>query len=471
MHAASIMQLSEICKEIFNFLSKQISVKTFFEIKKLAGTYESDQLNEACDNYAVSNLDKLAHERSFGQLQCEYMTALLSANTAKDLLPSDGKMKVILNWIKADVQNRKELLASLASTIELGDITAEYGKLLATTEPLCYENAQFMTSLYLSNLSRNSKATVEDTDDYRIVTFDKDEKCIRVCRIDDGEWKMLRCIDSDIESYYTAALIEEDVYVVCSSQQVFRLTISCCAEMWENCCMTACVHGPYLRCVNHENWLYVVGNRSMERLIDNRNTGSCWEETLVPPGSCDRSAIVSLDKHVYIIGGIDGVMHEKMWQYEPESVSWKSATSMNFARGTPGACVHEGLIYVAGGYCGGILNVFEQYDPSCEQWTILPSMLAPRAPATLVSVGKRIIVVGTDKKATTVDEYDRHGKTWSSLSFQFSRHYVAAATFSINDDRLDDELSIDEESLFGYDGDDIYRLAPDWYGQFGIRLL
>lgn len=453
LHAASLMQLNEVCQEILKFLSKEITVKTFFEIKKLADKYESEELDKACDDYAATNLKTLSLESSFGQLQCEYITDLLSSGRAKIILPSDEKLKIILSWIKADIQNREKFLTSLASTVELGNISAEYGKLLATTEPLCYENAQFMTSLYLAHLMVNTTddEAFDEGFQYLMVTFTKDGLGMRTCRIEDeeeDEWIGLDDMDVDIACpTFAATVVKGDVYVVCTSQKVLKLKISDLTGKWVDCPELIHAHGPYLKCVNHANQLYVAGNKHMER-YDNTELSCYWKEIPVPYGSCDRSAIVSLDDFVYIIGGLDCGIHPKMWRYRARSQSWITTAAMHFARATPGACAYGGNIYVAGGYVNGAVDSFEQYEPLCNQWTVLPNMLCPRSPVSLVTVGKRIIVCGTNKTATTVDEYDPKKKTWSSLGYQFSRAFVAAATFPVREDILNESLSTDIESFY-----------------------
>ena len=106
----------------------------------------------------------------------------------------------------------------------------------------------------------------------------------------------------------------------------------------------------------------------------------------------DRPAAVALDGKVYVVGGTDasGVL-ASMEVYDPATNTWSAKASMPSAKGSPGAAVANGRIYVF----GGDTQVYE-YDPATNSWaTKAPLPVTPGGVAVAAISGNIYVAFNT----------------------------------------------------------------------------
>ena len=92
--------------------------------------------------------------------------------------------------------------------------------------------------------------------------------------------------------------------------------------------------------------------------------------------------------HLYIIGGTSVVDHTikgtaKVKRYDPSADSWEEVSDMNERRNDAFGAAMNGKIYVAGGMqedreSWSVLNTSEVYNPSSNEWHLIPSLNVPR---------------------------------------------------------------------------------------------
>jgi hypothetical protein len=100
---------------------------------------------------------------------------------------------------------------------------------------------------------------------------------------------------------------------------------------------------------------------------------------------------------VYIIGGYSstGEILSRVERYDESSGQWSEGMAMKFPRGSYGACVVAGEIYVTGGQDGrGLLSSVEKYSPSTGTWSAVLPLSRARYFHAAVAVGSAMYVLG-----------------------------------------------------------------------------
>ena len=190
--------------------------------------------------------------------------------------------------------------------------------------------------------------------------------------------------------------------------------------------------------VAYNGKLYLLGGRGIKRVqIFDPSTNS-WADGAYNPFQMHHFQAVIYDDLIYVIGAYTGACCDaefgisNVWAYSPGTDQWieKHEIPSNRRRGSTGAVVYNGKIYIAGGLNGGhgatatSFNWFDEYDPSNGQWKTLPN--APRVRDhfhTVLFNGKLYLTGGRDtgdpsvtqKTIAEIDVYDFNAGSWSTL--------------------------------------------------------
>jgi len=135
-----------------------------------------------------------------------------------------------------------------------------------------------------------------------------------------------------------------------------------------------------------DNQLFAIGGEtangvSPESEKFSLETGS-WDKILRKPTPVRHIKAVSVNGLVYVPGGetINGTISDAMEIYNPEIDTWLTSTKLPQPRSGYSLIVHEGKIYLLGGWDGEeYTNTVFRFDPDAEQWDVLAPMKIPRA--------------------------------------------------------------------------------------------
>ena len=159
-----------------------------------------------------------------------------------------------------------------------------------------------------------------------------------------------------------------------------------------------------------------------------------WENGTSSPIPLHHFQAVALDGLVYAIGAYTGdfpteTALDHVWLYDPIGGTWLEGAEVPAARrrGSAGAVVYQGQIYMVAGSTGGHGSSgtrqvqFDAYNPYTGAWTVLPDAPTPRDHVQAAVVGDRLYVVGgrdgsLASSVTIVDVYDFAAGTWSTLA-------------------------------------------------------
>jgi len=135
--------------------------------------------------------------------------------------------------------------------------------------------------------------------------------------------------------------------------------------------------------------------------------------------------------HLYIIGGTSFVDETikataKVKKYDPSADSWEEVSDMNEGRHDAFGAAMNGKIYVAGGMqedreSWSVLNTSEVYNPSSNEWQLMPSLNIPRYYASMVCYMGALYVVGglkdrSKSRELSVEMFDTGTNEWKEKS-------------------------------------------------------
>ncbi|ACL75456.1 Kelch repeat-containing protein [Ruminiclostridium cellulolyticum] len=148
-----------------------------------------------------------------------------------------------------------------------------------------------------------------------------------------------------------------------------------------------------------------------------------WYSEPSMESSKSKAAVINVNGKIYAIGGIksDGVLLDTIEEYNPETKTWITKTSMpGGPRQGMAVAAKDGNIYVIGGKVGSkYLGLVEMYNTMTDKWTKMADMPTIRQGAVAANVNGKIYVIGgsnSTKYFRNVEEYDPVNNRWSTVS-------------------------------------------------------
>ena len=138
------------------------------------------------------------------------------------------------------------------------------------------------------------------------------------------------------------------------------------------------------------------------------------------------------DNKIYVLGGdvfIDGGMQStaNLFVFDLATQTWTQLANMPTAKSTK-AVVHQGYIYVVGGYNNiESMNVFERYNIAEDQWEVLPSLPVSISANSVTVMENTLISFGNYDDLAATYAYDFDTQQWQKVDLGYlpSRHNTA----------------------------------------------
>ncbi|XP_077975736.1 kelch-like protein 26 [Styela clava] len=430
LHAANIMQLSRFCEKITEFLKASLGPKSFFGIRQLAVKFNLKGLEQSCDEYAVGHLGSIAKKAEFNKLDKEYVVFLTTSH--KSSYSEDSKLKILLQWIKADTKSRAGQFIEMVKKLNIDKISTTYGLYLARNDSFCSSSAEFMKLLFLSNKSLNKDVEVDVCSssplcDEGVLLFDKKFKAVQVyCPVEETFNNLKQLNENMLSGKYTAVCSQKFVFVLLPGKKVYRVNVYEAESSWTEMESMMNDHGQYIRAAVHNNFVYVGGNNTMERYNNNENK---WENVECSGFKLIESALVTFRDEIYVIGGSGRV--KSIDKYSSSLGSWSSVKPMNVGRQTPAAAVYDDRIYVAGGWNGISSTGTEFFNPDDNNWTNLSSMTIPRNEFSLCVVSNNLFAVGHTSGPYSIEKYNFDKNQWEKVTDLTDMEIVSTASVAV----------------------------------------
>lgn len=189
--------------------------------------------------------------------------------------------------------------------------------------------------------------------------------------------------------------------------------------------------------VNNGDLFYLLGGRG-ERPVNIYNPSTdTWTTGAVPPIPLHHLQAVTYEGKIYVIGAFTGgypgeTPVPNIYIYHPETDEWETGPEIpeDRRRGSSGAVVYQGKIYVMGGmqngHTDGHVRWFDSYDPATNEWERLPDIPRHRDHFHAVVINDVLYLAGGrrtsfatgqvfDLTIPEVDVYDFQTGKWDNL--------------------------------------------------------
>jgi N-acetylneuraminic acid mutarotase len=135
------------------------------------------------------------------------------------------------------------------------------------------------------------------------------------------------------------------------------------------------------------------------------------------------SAIVYEDKYLFVVGGNDGRILNKVEALDLDTYEWRKFARMHTKRDELAVTLGpDGKIYAIGGYGGAdrtCLSSAERYDPRTDEWEQIAPMQSPRRALAAVALPDGVYAIGGyngKQYLNTVERYDELTNEWVLVS-------------------------------------------------------
>jgi len=150
---------------------------------------------------------------------------------------------------------------------------------------------------------------------------------------------------------------------------------------------------------------------------------------------------VTINGHVFTLGGLHGSDLSSMECFHPVAGQWKAQPPMLTARHGIAAAAMGGRLYVCGGESSEVvLNLVEIFDPVTSTWQSSPCMTSPRKKPIAAVISGQLYIIGgggarglsdsrdypDSQRLTSAERYDHSKRKWVCLPPAPARRTIAA---------------------------------------------
>ena len=431
-----------------NFMKENLTTENCVFNYYFADKYQCFELRDGAHEVIITNFSDLMETGDFLNLDIKQVIEWVSSD---DVIVRDEKeiFKGIVRWVSHNKTERESHFLDLLHQVRLRSISSEFLFHEMINEELITSNIDCV-NFVLGHMKCIFNCTTESCSKPARKCLERLEDVIFVC----GGRKALcylphadtwyQLMDTTLEHQDHAAVQYRGKVNIFSKQgervesgqsQVAEYYISS-SDSW-GAIQTKFEYNEQftsLFVLNGDMALYALTNtettpeNTIYRYHPDKNTWEiCGDGALSRWGACGVT-----DGHcIYIMGGTRNEMDvingtTIVEKFSPSEVIWEEVAAMNEARHAAFGEAMNGKIYIAGGLqkygliCA-VLKTCEVYNPSTDEWQLIPSLNAPRHSASMVSFKGALYVVGGLKdqvksRELSVEILDSDAKKWRKKS-------------------------------------------------------
>ena len=420
--------------KVSKYLEECIDVTNCLALESFADQFGCESLKQAASEFKLKNFISVVKSEDFKTLNIEKVKQLISHD---EIIVSkeDDVYEAIVSWVKHDLMSRECLFSELLKCLRLFSIS-KYSLQQMLKEELVLKSRTCL-SILLEGLEfffspdrflgmplkpRTCLSTVESA---IILTGGHHSNSVSnqstYCfLLSNNHWLSLPEMPFP-RTRHGAAVCCGQLYVVggkveepaCSYNPIQNkwTVIEANTSIRQHCSVVA---------LNEE--LYVTGGDQYWNSVDKYSPILAeWREVSSMKIGRGAHCAVILGNLIYVLGGMDSsICHNSIECFNPLTNRWSEGPSMNVARQFACAAVSCGKIFVAGGYSNRAFTATEasceMFDPVQDQWSLVSSLIVPRAACAMVSFDNHLYLFGgedgTDVKYDSVDCYNVKNNKW-----------------------------------------------------------
>ena len=440
LEAADYLQLPDVKMFCFQYLESNITIDNWLYVLRAVVMYGGDDNKDGVYRYISMNFREIAQGDDFKALSFDYLKNCMS-NLNRTKLLEALVFEALMNWIKYDIEARKNLLVDLIQLIKLDQLSCEFIEDVLK-EDLIKESFECHRFL-LAGLLQVNKAQRNELHGSKLISIGGRDSSSKVVEVYNLHGQASREYSNTPVKVWGHALLKGNGHIYCIGgsddgngvghfnihNNVWLTNVQGRTMTWKRASQMK--ERRYLMgATEHDNKLFVAGGNNRSTIL---KSVECYELPLnewklIHPMRQSRSgnALVSCQRCLYSLGGFN---HETGYLSSVERLpdvlsTWAESRPMLKPRRWFAAVNCENAIYAIGGQCSDEVSAttktVERFDPDQDEWMYVSKMHAARsAHAACVMHGKIYVSGGIDaesKAVCSIECYDPSLDSWSIVA-------------------------------------------------------
>ncbi|XP_070377870.1 kelch-like protein 10 [Dermacentor albipictus] len=448
-NVGKVLELAEKLKVIrlrdhcLSVLRRNLEPENCIEIYHLTSSRGHPDIAGEAFRYLIRNFREVwKNSTQFGDLTPEELRTILEDDRLCASSEVEDTFSAILEWISADVAERKAYLAKFLPLVRFPQCSVmEFEKVMTHPQvqgdgdsqkvlKVIYETLtqRHMTVGAVGGIDLSPKMWTPRVPKDILFVFGGwvqgavNHMYTYNCRA--NKWRAMGNQYAAPRAYHGVAVIDQCIYFVggFNGRECYHSVICFDVSLarWSsksNMSSPRC----YVSVAVLQGYIYAMGGfdgrtrfRTVERYDIKKNQ---WYPVAdMNDNRSDAAAAVARGR-IYIVGGFTGMaMLDTVECYDPSTNVWTRVLTMGSPRSGHKAVVHKDMIYVMGGTSGLVrLSSMVALDVTRARFTELPAMPVGKSNFAAVVLEGRIYTIGGFNGATTVsrvDRYDIENKKW-----------------------------------------------------------
>ncbi|XP_047226754.1 kelch-like protein 6 isoform X2 [Girardinichthys multiradiatus] len=418
LEAASQFQFLRVVEACASFLSNSIHLETCIGILNLADSHALPTLRSIAQDFITSQFSQVAQQQDFLEVPGKSLEAILQRDDL-DVKCEEFVFEALMRWVRAQIDERYPLLASLLSHVRLPLLEPSYFVEKVESDELirrCTEAFYLLQEARMYHLS--GREVVSERTKPRVQHFlsevflivggcTKDERFIstvtcldplrrsrlEVARLpmtemedesQNRKWVEFSCITFHNEVYISGGKeTQHDVWKYNGALDKWIQIESLSNGRWRH---KMAVHGGKVYALGGFDGVQRLASVEAYDPFHNR-----WTQVTPLAVGVSSFAAASFDRWIYVIGGGPNgkLSTDKVQCWEPGTDSWELRAPIPIETKCTNAVAFKNCIYVV----GGAMHAMYCYSPLSDSWSLV-TRLGERASCAIAACNNKLFITG-----------------------------------------------------------------------------
>nr|XP_002128060.2 kelch-like protein 21 [Ciona intestinalis] len=434
LKASDLLQFHSVREACCEFVGKRLDSSNCLSVRQFAEKLSCAKLADEALTYTAENIVTVACSQEFNSLNYQQIRPIL-AHHMLNIDKEEGAFEILMQWLKCDIELRKDDFCRLMEVIRLPFIRRIYLLSKIETNPivrastLCKKLIKETRLFHTCMLDKNEKTSIRlqprpstGIAELLVTVGGCDENCDEATTVVSynpvsGTWKALAQVEDNLRGGYATVSIGNDIYVTGGSDgatvynRVWRYKSQ--VNEWIKVCNMNYAH-EYHGSVVLQSYIYVIGSEGCEKYDF---ISDSWTLIAKVPHRVNNCSVAACAGKIYTIGSLYGSEEILLQVYSPDRDKWDNIPinlpPMSFV---PTISSLKGLLYFTSEDSKEVLT----FDPRRNEWinTTSPMLHVHLGGSTTVFGGKLIVSGGYDERydlSGIIEAYDTDTNTWSVI--------------------------------------------------------
>uniref|UniRef100_A0A1B0A4J1 Kelch-like protein diablo n=1 Tax=Glossina pallidipes TaxID=7398 RepID=A0A1B0A4J1_GLOPL len=446
LSVSDIFQIVWVKEECIQFFKNNLNRSNCFQVRKFADMHSCKGLQDVSNKYIFDHFDDLIAEEGLLLLSFEEIKEL-TKNVQHVVKPADSAYKAAINWVKHDLEKRKNYLAELTSLIRLPLVSTEFLIDHIVAEPLLRKDhkcSQFLIEALTYQLKDSKHQLTKVTQPHEKCQIGAKHRndsfhvflvggarglmtCLKECKVYDISKKKLVSIssmDKDRRSN-SAVSLNGVIYSVGGYNMGNLNTAECYDPATKRWSYIAPMNNGRRGCgiCTYNDLIYVVGgwNSTVESYDPATNKWHLCQSIHGTNEGFNRATVA--ENSIYSLTRLTND-NNALFRLDPRDGKWYNLKEIRATSDTYELVSYDRTLFAIGN------KDCKRLDIRVNKWEPMPHMLSNRHGFSAVIAAKDIYVLGGmsfTNFVTSVERFHVHNNEWTTDYSIEITHWIGAA--------------------------------------------